>query len=104
MNFDHVVKGIPYDTPVLGYKVNTANTLQLGKSEACKFFKFQRFNLGYYYGAAIGRLIRKTSVKFFILKMNQFKGKNDGYNSNIFYLLFSTGYDLHSFERKPQLR
>ncbi|MGK7889562.1 MAG: glycogen/starch/alpha-glucan phosphorylase, partial [Leptolyngbyaceae cyanobacterium] len=28
------VKGIPYDTPILGYKVNTANTLRLWKAEA----------------------------------------------------------------------
>ena len=33
---DYVLKGIPYDTPILGYKVNTANTLRLWKSEACE--------------------------------------------------------------------
>ncbi|MGK7930453.1 MAG: glycogen/starch/alpha-glucan phosphorylase [Microcystaceae cyanobacterium] len=47
----YVVKGIPYDTPILGYKVNTANTLRLWRSEACESFDFQRFNVGDYYGA-----------------------------------------------------
>ena len=26
----HMVEGIPYDTPILGYKVSTANTMRLG--------------------------------------------------------------------------
>ncbi|WP_267383384.1 glycogen/starch/alpha-glucan phosphorylase [Cyanobacterium sp. uoEpiScrs1] len=48
---EYVVKGIPYDTPVLGYKVNIINTLRLWKSEACESFDFQRFDLGDYYEA-----------------------------------------------------
>jgi starch phosphorylase len=47
----YVVKGIPYDTPILGYKVNTANTMRLWKSEACESFDFYKFNVGDYYGA-----------------------------------------------------
>ncbi|MGC1300618.1 MAG: glycogen/starch/alpha-glucan phosphorylase [Alloacidobacterium sp.] len=30
----HAVNGVPYDTPILGYKVNTANILRLWKAEA----------------------------------------------------------------------
>ncbi len=48
---DSVVKGVPYDTPILGYGVNTANTLRLWKAEAPESFDFQRFNVGDYYGA-----------------------------------------------------
>jgi starch phosphorylase len=29
-----VVNGVPYDTPILGYRVNTANTLRLWRAEA----------------------------------------------------------------------
>ncbi|MEM8779164.1 MAG: glycogen/starch/alpha-glucan phosphorylase [Cyanobacteria bacterium P01_G01_bin.49] len=47
----YVVKGIPYDTPILGYKVNTANTLRLWRSEACESFDFDSVNMGDYYGA-----------------------------------------------------
>ena len=47
----YVVKGIPYDTPVPGYKVNTANTMRLWRSEACESFDFARFNQGDYYGS-----------------------------------------------------
>ncbi len=48
---DRVVKGIAYDTPLLGYNVNTANFLRLWKAEACESFDFQSFNVGDYYGA-----------------------------------------------------
>jgi starch phosphorylase len=33
--------GVPYDTPILGYQVNTANTLRLWKAEAPESFDFQ---------------------------------------------------------------
>ena len=46
-----VVNGVPYDMAILGYKVNTANTLRLWKAEARESFDFQEFNLGDYYGA-----------------------------------------------------
>ena len=45
------VKGVACDMPVLGYKVNTCNTLRLWKSEAVESFDFQDFNVGDYYGA-----------------------------------------------------
>ena len=48
---DREVLGIPYDTPILGYKVNTANTLRLWKAEAIESFDFAVFNQGNYYGA-----------------------------------------------------
>ncbi len=46
-----VVVGVPYDTPILGYRNNTANTLRLWKSEAAESFDFSVFNRGDYYGA-----------------------------------------------------
>src|SRR5499426_1493517 len=45
------VKGVACDTPVLGYRVNTCNTLRLWKAEAVDSFDFEHFNLGDYYGA-----------------------------------------------------
>jgi starch phosphorylase len=46
-----VVKGVPYDTPILGFQTNTANTLRLWKAEAPESFDFEAFNRGDYYGA-----------------------------------------------------
>ncbi|MFZ8431509.1 glycogen/starch/alpha-glucan phosphorylase, partial [Staphylococcus aureus] len=39
-----IVNGVPYDTPIPGYRVNTANTLRLWKAEAPESFDFSTFN------------------------------------------------------------
>ena len=57
------VKGVPCDTPVLGYRVNTCNTLRLWKSEAVESFDFQDFNLGDYYGAVEQKVLSETLSK-----------------------------------------
>src|SRR5262252_5245115 len=57
------VKGVAYDTPVLGYRVNTCNTLRLWKSEAVESFDFQEFNVGDYYGAVHGKVVSETLTK-----------------------------------------
>jgi len=62
--FPHrVVKGVAYDTPILGYRVNTCNTLRLWKAEACESFDFQAFNVGDYYGAVDEKLYSENITK-----------------------------------------
>ena len=48
---DEVVRGIPYDTPILGFQTNTAATLRLWKSDSEIIFDLSSFNRGDYYGA-----------------------------------------------------
>ena len=48
---DRVVKGVAYDTPILGYRVNTANMLRLWSAQASESFDFEAFNEGDYYRA-----------------------------------------------------
>ena len=57
------VKGVPYDTPTLGYNVNTANTLRLWKAEASESFDFQSFNTGDYYGAVYAKVNAENITK-----------------------------------------
>ena len=57
------VKGVACDTPVLGYKVHTCNTLRLWKSEAVESFDFQDFNVGDYYGAVQEKVLSETLSK-----------------------------------------
>jgi starch phosphorylase len=57
------VKGVACDTPVLGYHVNTCNTLRLWKSEAVESFDFADFNVGDYYGAVQEKMISETLTK-----------------------------------------
>jgi starch phosphorylase len=57
------VNGVPYDTPILGYRVNTANTLRLWKAEAPESFDFSIFNRGDYYGAVNQKVISENLSK-----------------------------------------
>ena len=58
-----VVKGIAHDTPILGYKVNTANLLRLWSAEAVNSFHFESFNVGDYYGAVEEKVASETISK-----------------------------------------
>jgi starch phosphorylase len=71
----YVVKGIPYDTAILGYKVNTANTMRLWKSEACESFDFDKFNFGDYYGAVNEKIVSENLTKVLYPNDEHFHGK-----------------------------
>jgi starch phosphorylase len=58
-----VVKGVAYDTPLLGYRVNTVNLLRLWSAHAVESFDFESFNTGDYYGAVDEKVISETISK-----------------------------------------
>jgi starch phosphorylase len=58
---DRVVKGVAYDTPILGYQASTANFLRLWKAEAAESFDFQAFNAGDYY-RAVDRKVTSENI------------------------------------------
>jgi starch phosphorylase len=60
---DRQVKGVACDIPVIGYRVNTCNTLRLWKSEAVESFDFREFNVGDYYGAVQEKTVSETLSK-----------------------------------------
>jgi glycogen phosphorylase len=60
---NRVVKGMAYDTPVPGYRVDMVNILRLWKSEAVESFDFQAFNAGDYYGAVEKKMASETLCK-----------------------------------------
>ncbi len=57
------VKGIAFDTPILGYRVNTCNLLRLWKAEAPESFDFQAFNVGDYYRAVDEKVFSENITK-----------------------------------------
>jgi starch phosphorylase len=69
------VKGVPYDTPILGYRVNTANTLRLWKAEAPESFDFEAFNLGDYYGSVNAKMISENITKVLYPNDEPLQGK-----------------------------
>ena len=58
-----VIKGIPYEIPVPGYKVDTCNTLRLWSAQACESFDFQAFNVGDYYAAVNEKVFSENITK-----------------------------------------
>ena len=70
-----ILKGIPYDTPILGYRVSTANNLRLWRAEAAEAFDFQRFNVGDYYGAVNEKITSENLTKVLYPNDEQIQGK-----------------------------
>src|ERR1039457_2143704 len=58
-----IVNGVPYDTPILGYRVHTANTLRLWRAEAPESFDFAVFHRGDYYGAVNQKIVSENLSK-----------------------------------------
>jgi glycogen phosphorylase len=58
-----VVRGMPYDTPLLGYHSNTSNILRLWCAQATESFDFAAFNVGNYIGAVHAKMRSETISK-----------------------------------------
>jgi len=69
------VLGTPYDTPILGYHNNTANTLRLWQAEAAESFNLENFNRGDYYGAVQKKLISENITKILYPNDEKIEGK-----------------------------
>ncbi len=69
------VNGVPYDTLILGYHGNTANTLRLWRAEAPESFDFASFNSGDYYGAVNQKIISENLSKVLYPNDEQLRGK-----------------------------
>jgi glycogen phosphorylase len=70
-----IVRGVPYDTPILGYHVNTANTLRLWRAEAPESFDVAVFNRGDYYGAVHQKVSTENLSKVLYPNDDQAAGK-----------------------------
>jgi starch phosphorylase len=73
---EHVVQGIAYDTPVLGYHVNTCNRMRLWKAEAVESFDFAAFNHGDYYRAVHDKMFSENITKVLYPNDEVIQGKN----------------------------
>ena len=69
------VKGVAYDTPILGYRVKTCNVLRLWKAEAVESFDFSAFNLGDYDRAVEEKVASETITKVLYPNDEAHRGK-----------------------------
>jgi starch phosphorylase len=70
-----VVRGVAYDTPVMGYGVSNVNLLRLWKSEATESFDFSAFNVGDYFGAVDEKVLSENLSKVLYPNDEQHTGK-----------------------------
>jgi starch phosphorylase len=69
------VKGVPYDTPILGYESGVANDLRLWRSEAGESFYFDKFNSGDYEGAVSSKIFAENITKVLYPNDDEKQGK-----------------------------
>ena len=72
---NRVIKGVAYDTPILGYHVPWVNLLRLWKAEAHESFDFRAFNTGDYYGAVEEKVQSENVTKVLYPNDEQVSGK-----------------------------
>ncbi len=81
---DKVVRGIPHDTPILGYKTNTANTMRLWSAQAVESFDFGTFNTGDFFGAVADKVSSENISKILYPNDEGIQGKQLGSPSSSF--------------------
>ena len=69
------VKGVAYDTPIVGYRVGTCDILRLWKAEAVESFDFAAFNLGDYDRAVQEKMMSETITKVLYPNDEAHRGK-----------------------------
>ena len=84
-----IVNGVPYDTPILGYRVNTANTLRLWRAEAPESFDFAVFNRGDYYGAVNQKIVSENLSKILYPNDEAVQGKELRLEQQYFFVCCS---------------
>ena len=81
-----IVTGVPYDTLILGYRTNSANTLRLWRSEAPESFDFAIFNSGDYYGAVNQKVASENLSKVLYPNDQELRGKELRLEQQFFFV------------------
>jgi starch phosphorylase len=69
------VRGVPHDTPILGYRTNTANTMRLWSAHAVESFDFGAFNTGDFFGAVADKVSSENISKILYPNDEEIQGK-----------------------------
>ena len=70
-----VVRGVPHDTPILGYRTNTVNTMRLWAAQAVESFDFETFNHGDFVGAVADKVSSENISKILYPNDEDVQGK-----------------------------
>jgi starch phosphorylase len=83
------IKGVAYDTPILGYRVGTCNPLRLWKAEAVESFDFAAFNHGDYYRAVEDKMHSENITKVLYPNDEVIQGKTLRLQQQYFFVTCS---------------
>jgi starch phosphorylase len=81
-----VVRGVPHDTPILGYRTNTANTMRLWSAQAVESFDFETFNHGDYFGAVHDKVSSENISKILYPNDEGMQGKQLRLEQQFFFV------------------
>ena len=70
-----LVRGVPHDTPILGYRTNTVNTMRLWAARAVESFDFGTFNQGDFVGAVADKVSSENISKILYPNDEEVQGK-----------------------------
>ncbi len=100
---DTVVKGVAYDTPILGYNVGTCNFLRLWKAEAIESFDFASFNHGDYFRAVEDKMYSENITKVLYPNDEVIQGKTLRLQQQFFFTTCSLQdmIRLHLLLKRP---
>ena len=84
-----VVVGIPYDTPVVGYRVDSCALIRLWSAEAAQSFDFDDFNRGDYYGAVEEKVYSENISKVLYPNDEGMQGKQLRLEQQYFFVACS---------------
>jgi len=83
---DKVVRGVPNDTPILGYRTNTANTMRLWSAQAVESFNFESFNTGDFFAAVRNKVDSESISKILYPNDEQIQGKQLRLEQQFFFV------------------
>jgi glycogen phosphorylase len=91
---EKIVRGIPNDTPILGYRTNTANTMRLWSAQAVESFNFESFNTGDFFAAVREKVDSENISKILYPNDDQIQGKQLRLEQQFFFVSCSLQHIL----------
>ena len=98
-----VVRGVPHDTPILGYRTNTVNTMRLWAAQAVESFDFETFNHGDFVGAVADKVSSENISKILYPNDEDVQGKELRLAQQFFFVSCSLQHILgiQSAQNRP---
>jgi starch phosphorylase len=97
------IRGVPHDTPILGYRTNTANTMRLWSAEAVESFSVEIFNTGDFVGAVADKVASENISKVLYPNDEEIQGKQLRLAQQYFFVSCSLQHlvRIHTRQGRP---